>query len=570
MAVLEQLLKAALLAYIYFNLALALYGKLLEFSLLALFLTSIAKFSNSKININFLNIEMELFGLSLKFTTEFQWKYDKFLNLDIPFMISEIYINDELLVQDVTGIITEEIFNEFNQLEFSPHLVNASFALIDETIQKYKFSVIYWDNDGFAPKSGFPELKIWKNGEIYAYEVMTPSTNEELNSTSYQNGVLYESEVELLEEGQYTYMVSVVSENNIYNSTGELLGPFIEEEIKPSLQQYRIQPEVGFAYDTTFNFTVIYKDPHGNPPKDNQLILRIYEESEDDNKYKKFKEYIMIPKESTNLNYSKGVIFYNNSIWFDKYGKYYYYISGIDPLTGKPFDSGKREGPYILPPFYEIGQGIAKGFNYIFSTATITFSAITLAAKSNKDNLAIIGIIFMFAALGSIGTYEYFSDDPDSAWALAFSIIACCNVFFYLRKLIEQGVYKKNLDEITIKSIEILLKIMATVLALILGKIGKLIAKEFSERSVPLIEMISEILGSLISFFIFRNLAEKFVAGVFGGKIPVEGSKKGGSKPKVSNLIKNIFRGAMYSFLIVGIVYFILGIYKSIKVYFFE
>jgi len=264
----EALLKAAFLIYIYFLYALALYNEINGFLLLIGILTPIALLNNSEIKIEFLKIEVNLFGIGFKVATDFKWKYDEFLDLDIPFIISKTYLNNELLFEDIKGILSDDLNGEYDLPEFSPHLEYPSHVLKDESTQKYQFTVSYRDDDGYPPADSYPTLRLYKDGNSYKFYEMEPS--EDLSSANFTEGVIYEKDIELLEKGQYSYDIIVISENNVGNSTKLLDGPNIEEDVGAVLNYIPLTPEIGFAFDTTFNFTVKYKDPLGYEP-DNEI-----------------------------------------------------------------------------------------------------------------------------------------------------------------------------------------------------------------------------------------------------------------------------------------------------------
>ncbi|MGQ4876104.1 MAG: hypothetical protein ACP6IY_18720, partial [Promethearchaeia archaeon] len=464
MAVLEMMLKAALLALIYAMYAVALYNAILTFGLLTLAIVPLSLIMQNPFHIDFLKLEFNFFGLNIKYETITSWSYQKFLDVDIPLLITNIYIDDLLIYSYINNIFevadVEEIFNEPT---LTPYLINSTFELIDDSINLYKFSVVYKETEGNPPIEGFPKLTIYKDKNYNnAYKTVVMEYDSGNNFTK---GIIYTAEVPLEDQGDYEYEIEAVSnKTGIYVSTGIIPGPSVLSAIKPKISfiKYLIstckieafgiqlfgsteETDQGYAEDSEIIVIGEYSEPHGYAPKDGYPLIKFYK----DNNYNKCIDVItMYPvdddlnpinaSELTEDDYKNGVK-YMASIKFDYSGQYDFSIDVVAE-NSNDFDSTNIiKGPFLLPSVW----GCIKNFLFGIDTGFIIISLplISYATFAKAENILYckIAMGLLYSALIAFNFWQFFAEGE---YGPSFAMIG-----IGLATLISAYIIQKNIEK---------------------------------------------------------------------------------------------------------------------------
>ncbi len=425
---------------------LALYSVVTSFLIMASILIPFALTTHSYYKIGFLSLEISIFGMNLKSQTILEWIYNSFFDLNVPIIISDTYINDMLIYRDVKGIITD-IFEEKipETSHFTPYLTEPNYNLEDSDIQLYRFVIVYSNTNGYAPMEGFPKINLYKDGNYittYHTEQMMPV---EGSTFDYLLGVAYEVIIEIPDEGEYEYEIELVDNSNEYVTTGKLLGPIITEDVKPKLENSKLDPDFGFAFDTIFKFTIEYSEPHGYGPENNELKLILYK---DDIKYN---EYKMKPQndDPTEEDYIDGVIFEAN-ITIADLGNYKYEIEAYEPITNERTKIEKSDGLIVTFSITKIISNIATAMTTVFSIGITLNFLITATTSSKNYKIAEYGIQAIIYGAFIWALYQILN--PDIHNAIFQSIGA--GIGYIIAALIINNAIQDAMAKVKYKSLE--------------------------------------------------------------------------------------------------------------------
>lgn len=322
------LVRAALLIYIYAMLAVSIFGLLITYGVL-LVLSPVVLLMGGSISLGFLDIKYNLSGINFRMRSYVEWVYNDFFDFNYPVIVTELYLDDELIQQDVDdflmglidtltfGLLSNKIdSNENPNLEHnSPHLEDQTFDAIDFIHQEFLFSVVYWDDNGYAPETGYPVLEIYKDNNFYDQKVMKKSLGQENN---YFSGVKYEVDFQFDGEGIYEYKIVVLNNHSEETSTNREMGPSNMDKLDGPHIVNSYSEEVDNKLQK-FKFYSVYWDNDGYAPINNPNLI-IYNETGHI-----IAEKRMVLSDNQPVDYYKGV-HYESEFQFINKGEYHYRI----------------------------------------------------------------------------------------------------------------------------------------------------------------------------------------------------------------------------------------------------
>ncbi|MGQ4876508.1 MAG: hypothetical protein ACP6IY_20785, partial [Promethearchaeia archaeon] len=171
MAVLEQLLKASLLILANIILALTLLSNIQSFPQVISIFSLISMTEGYTMKIKFLYIKLENkenINDNVEYHVYFDWFYVDFVDLKLPFMISEIRKNDKLIIQEIEPLFLGSggLISNGNSSKSSQEIQNSNSSAYDInsnlTVYQYNGEVI------FIEKSIFEKNFLWGFSSTFA------------------------------------------------------------------------------------------------------------------------------------------------------------------------------------------------------------------------------------------------------------------------------------------------------------------------------------------------------------------------------------------------------------------